>query len=350
MPELRIVEVIEETPEARSLVLDVPPGWTYLPGQFLTVRVGTAARCYSMSSSPHIDERPKITIKRVQDGYASNWICDHVTADMMLDTLLPAGTFTPKSLDGDFLLFAGGSGITPIISILRSALAVGNGQIVLVYANRDEESVIFRDELIRLSSNRLRVVHWLDCLQGPPTAEGLQNLIWPYTKYEAFVCGPDPYMNVVRKALESLGVHRLHVERFLSLSENPFAEARGAEAALDNPLSKTQATNISSNNPRPETQTPDASPTASVEVTLDGQTLTLPWPSRHRLLDVLVDAGLNPPYSCREGVCGACACRVVAGKVTLLRNEVLEAEDFAEGYILACQAVPVTDTVRITYS
>jgi 3-ketosteroid 9alpha-monooxygenase subunit B len=85
-------------------------------------------------------------------------------------------------------------------------------------------------------------------------------------------------------------------------------------------------------------------------VTLDGQTRRLPWPARTRLLDVLIDAGLNPPFSCRQGTCGACACRIVSGTVELVHIEVLEEEDFADGYTLACQALPVTDTVVVTYS
>jgi 3-ketosteroid 9alpha-monooxygenase subunit B len=330
--QLRVAEVISETADACSLVLAVPPELTeafaYRPGQFLTLRIprdhdGSVARCYSLSSSPHADDLPTITVKRMADGHASNWIADNVTAGTVLDVLPPAGTFIPPSLHGDLLLFAGGSGITPVMSIIKSALSQGAGRIVLVYANRDENSVIFGSELRRLTdTGRLLVVHWLDSLQGSPTATAIAALAGPYTGYEAFICGPDPYLAVVRQALGQLGVpaRRVHVERFLSLAENPF-----------------------------EATVPTGGMAATLEVTLDGETHSLEWPPGTRMLDILIDKGLDPPYSCRQGVCGACACQLTGGEVEMAHNEVLEAEDVAEGYILACQAMPLTNTVSITY-
>ncbi len=332
---LRVAEVIAEAGGACSLVLDVPPvlaaAFGYRPGQFLTVRVpsdrdGSVARCYSLSSSPHTGDLPTITVKRTDGGYASNWIADNLTAGSMLDTLPPAGTFCPDSLDGDFLLFAAGSGITPVISILKSVLAAGHGRAVLSYANRDERSVIFGAELRGLAAaagGRLAVAHWLDSVQGPPTAAGLAALARPYAGYEAFICGPDPYLTVVRDALRQLGVppRRVHTERFLSLAENPF------EATAE----------------------PAGGLAATLEVTLDGEKRVLPWPPVSRMLDVLIEAGLNAPYSCRQGVCGACACQLTGGQVDMAHNEVLEAEDIADGYILACQAIPLTESVSITY-
>src|SRR5439155_10086266 len=126
-------------------------------------KTGSVARCYSLASSPHIDDAPKVTVKRTVGGYASNWLCDNVSAGDRIDVLPPAGTFTPADLDTDFLLWAGGSGITPVMSILKSALCAGTGRVVLVYANRDERSVIFADELRSLTARhggRLTVVHW----------------------------------------------------------------------------------------------------------------------------------------------------------------------------------------------
>jgi 3-ketosteroid 9alpha-monooxygenase subunit B len=332
--QLRVAEVITETADTCSLVLEVPPelaaAFAYRPGQFLTVRVphdrdGSVARCYSLSSSPHAGDRPAITVKRMPGGHASNWIADRVTAGQMLDTLPPAGTFSPRTLEGDFLLFAAGSGITPVISILKSALARGHGRIVLVYANRDDRSVIFGPQLRRLQAAagpRLLVLHWLDSVQDPPTAAALAALARPYASYEVFICGPDPYLAVVRQALGELRVPapRVHAERFLSLAENPFEPAEPADG-----------------------------PAATLRVTLDGQTRQLPWPAGTRMLDVLIESGLDPPYSCREGVCGACACQLTGGKVEMMHNEVLEAEDLADGYVLACQSVPLTPAVEITY-
>jgi 3-ketosteroid 9alpha-monooxygenase subunit B len=331
-----VAEVIRETDEACSLVLDVPASlvseFSYRPGQFVTVRVpselcGSVARCYSLSSSPVLGERPAITVKRTEGGYASNWIFDRVRAGTVLDLLPPAGMFSPRSLDGDFLLFAAGSGITPVMSILKSALHAGRGCVVLVYANRDERSVIFGSVLRRLASEsagRLVVVHWLDSLLGVPSAAALAALARPYTSSEAFICGPDPYLALVREALGQLRVPagRVHVERFLSLAENPFEQTPAV---------------------------PDGALAATLSVTLDGATTQLPWPAGARMLDVLIDAGLDAPYSCRQGICGACACQLTSGKVEMAHNEVLEDGDLAEGYILACQALAQTSGVSITY-
>jgi 3-ketosteroid 9alpha-monooxygenase subunit B len=329
-----VAEVVRETGDACSLVLDVPPALSgtfgYRPGQFLTVRVpsdlcGSVARCYSLSSSPHAGERPAITIKRTEGGYASNWIFETVTPGTVLDLLPPAGTFCPGSLEGDFLLFAAGSGITPVMSILKSALAAGRGRVVLVYANRDERSVIFGSSLRALASDsggRLVVVHWLDSLLGIPSVAALMALARPYVSSDAFTCGPDPYLATVREALDRLGVPgpRVHVERFLSLAENPFEETPAVRG-----------------------------PGATLVVTLDGTTTTLAWPAGTRMLDVLIEAGLDAPYSCRQGICGACACQLTGGKVDMAHNEVLEAADIADGYVLACQAVSLTPEVSIGY-
>ncbi|WP_329619178.1 ferredoxin--NADP reductase [Streptomyces sp. NBC_01255] len=337
---LRVVQVIAETADAHSLVLQAPPEsvdrFAYRPGQFLTLKLPgadgkPAARCYSLASSPHTGEPLKVTVKRVAGGHGSNWVCDHLAAGDELEVLPPAGTFTPDSLDDDLLLAAGGSGITPVLSIAKSALAAGQGRVVLLYANRDESSVIFRDELRELAADhpdRFLVLHWLESLQGLPRAERLAAALAPYAGREAFVCGPEPLMDAVEQALRAVGApgHRIHRERFFSLGGHVFdipAQAVGDSTA-------------------------DSAGTAEVE--LDGETRTLAWPRATPLLDALLAAGMDAPYSCREGACSACTCRVVTGDVKMLRNDVLDDEDIAEGYVLACQALPLTDRVAITYS
>ncbi|MET8217304.1 ferredoxin--NADP reductase [Streptomyces hirsutus] len=336
---VRVVKVIRETADAHSLVLEPAEedraAFAYRPGQFLTVRVpserdGGAARCYSLCSSPVRDELLKVTVKRTAGGYASHWICDHVTEGDTLQVLRPAGTFTPDTLDGDFLLFAAGSGITPVMSILSSALHAGTGRVTLVYANRDEQSVIFRDELAALAreyGDRLTVLHWLESLQGRPTASGLRALAGPYTGRPAFVCGPGPFMELATGVLTDLGEppHRVTVERFTSLTGDPFATPDSG--------------------PGPDT----AGPVSTAEVELDGVSRTVDWPRSEPLLDVLLRAGLDAPYSCREGACSACACVLVEGEVVMERNEVLDAQDLADGIVLACQARPVSDRLKVTY-
>ncbi|WP_326635861.1 ferredoxin--NADP reductase [Streptosporangium sp. NBC_01755] len=333
----RVVEVIRETSDAHSLVLEPADGdhtrFGYRPGQFLTIRVPTtrpegAARCYSLSSSPVCDEKLKVTVKRTRGGYGSNWICDDVIEGDVLEVLRPAGTFVPVSLDEDLLLLAGGSGITPVMSILKSCLRGGTGAVSLLYANRDENSVIFRDELVALTAEygeRLTVVHWLESVQGLPSASSLAALTRPYTDREAFICGPGPFMDLAVKVLADLGVprRRVNVERFESLATDPFA---GPGVAVDS-----------------------SGPGSTLEIELDGEKRTLTWPKGNKLLDVLLAAGMEAPYSCREGSCSACACVLLEGEVALERNTVLDAQDLADGLILSCQATPLSEHLRITY-
>ncbi|MGW4248407.1 2Fe-2S iron-sulfur cluster-binding protein [Nocardia sp. NPDC004722] len=337
---LRVSAVINETADSCSLVFDVPEDqrerFDYQPGQFLTLRIpsdltGSVARCYSLASSPHTDDKPKVTIKRTVDGYASNWVCDNVKAGDSLEVLPPSGVFTPKNLDEDLLLFAAGSGITPVMSILKSALARGNGRIVVVYANRDHEAVIFARELRELADKhpqRLAVIHWLEHLQGLPTSEALATLVSPYTAYEAFMCGPKPFMDRVHDALGQLGMprNRTHAEVFNSLSGDPFAEVAPTEITAE-----------------------EAADAASVEVELDGETHELTWPRSQTLVDIMLSKGIDVPYSCLEGECGSCACTVLEGEVEMDNAEILDPEDIANGYILGCQARPVTDRLKIQF-
>lgn len=334
---LRVARVIRETDDAVSLELSPAAERDpidYRPGQFLTLRIpseltGSVSRCYSLSSAPHEEGPLKVTVKRTPDGYASNWLCDNAVAGMVLDALPPAGVFTPGSLEDDVLLFAAGSGITPVLSILKSVLASGSGHCALIYANRDERSVLFAAELADLAARhpgRLVVVHWLESVQGLPSRAQLAALAGPWREREAFVCGPAPFMDAVSAALLGLGADRkrVHVEKFVSLGGDPFETGRS--------------------------EVVDCGDRAVVEVELDGETRALSWPRGEVLLDVLLANGLEAPYSCREGACSACTCRVVSGQVEMRHNEVLDDADLAEGYVLACQAVPVTDTVQVTYS
>ncbi|MDN0077465.1 ferredoxin--NADP reductase [Crenobacter sp. SG2303] len=327
---LRVAEVRTETPEAKSFVFEVPADlaerFRAKPGQFLTFRLPVAGetlvRCYSLASSPALAEPPKVTVKRVRDGRASNWLCDHVAAGDWLEVAQPAGLFVPASLDADLLLFAGGSGITPVIAIAKSALAVGRGQVTLLYANRDERSVIFAAELAelaRLHPQRFRVIHWLDGVQGITSAEQLASLVAPWRDADAFICGPAPFMAAAEAALAQLAVpaERVHLERF-----------------------------VAGNAPLPV----DSSATAAqVEVSLDDEVYAFDWQPGEVLLDAMARAGMKPPSSCRAGACGACMCKVEAGEVTLLGNQILDAAELAEGWILACQARPVSATLRVAF-
>lgn len=246
-----------------------------------------------------------------------------------MHVLAPSGTFVPKNLDTDFLLLAGGSGITPMLSILKSALSEGTGKVTLFYANRDEKSVIFGKalrELTALYPDRLSIVHWLESVQGLPNPTILATQLAPYTTRETFICGPAPFMAAAEEALLKSGADKnnVHLEVFQSLDSDPFAAVVLAE------------------------DDSDEGPATAI-VTLDGETHELQWPRKAVLLDVLLDKGLDAPFSCREGHCGACAVLMKKGDVDMAINDVLEPSDLEEGLILGCQAVPKTDSVEVTY-
>lgn len=361
--ELTVAEVAEETADAHSITFDVPADQSdhfgYQPGQFLTVAVpsdqtGVAARCYSLSSSPLTfaeSGRLTITVKRTADGYASNWICDHLRQGDTMRVLPPSGIFTPTSLDADLLLFAGGSGITPILSITRTALAQGSGRVVLFYANRDESSVIFAGELTALAAahpERLQVIHWLESVQGLPSAEQMKAFAAGHSSYDAFVCGPAPFMKMTIGALKELGFprERRHQEKFVSLGGNPFGDLHDVEVAE----SEIAAAETDEQDAAEDLAGSSRGP-SRLEVELDGEKHEFDdWQPGTKMLDHLEAKGVKAPFSCREGECSACAVRLLEGDVKLLHNDVLDDEDLAEGIRLACQAVPVTDTVRVTYS
>ncbi|MEV5647342.1 ferredoxin--NADP reductase [Nocardia sp. NPDC052254] len=334
-----VAAVVEETGDARSLVFEVPADrgreFACAPGQFLTLRIpsdrtGSVARCYSLASSPFTGELPKVTVKRTAGGYGSNWLCDNVAVGDVLEVLPPAGLFTPPDLDEDLLLFAAGSGVTPVMSILKSALDQGGQRVVLIYANRDEKSVIFARELRELSDryrSRLTVVHCLESVQGLPSVDLLAGLAAPFAGHRVFMCGPAPFMDAVRAATTRAGFprDRVHAEVFTSLSGDPFAEVVLPLADADDGTA------------------------ASVEVAIDGAVTTLRWPRSATLVDVMLAGGLDVPYSCREGECGSCAARLTTGEVDLGNAGILDQADIDDGYILACQARPRSDEITIEF-
>lgn len=332
---LPVLDVVEETADARSIALGVPPGaeeaFAYRPGQFLTVAVpsaltGPVARCYSLSSSPVEPGPLVITTKRTPGGYASNWLADNLRPGDHLRVLPPSGIFTPASLDADLLLFAAGSGITPVMSIMRTVLARGSGRMVLLYANRDAASVIFASEIAALAEehpSRLEVTHWLETERGLPSVEGLGAFAAPHDTWESFCCGPPPFMAAVAEVLRGMGFprSRRHQEKFVSLGGNPFGDA---------PVGPVGP--------------------VAVSVELAGERHAFgDWDPSVRLLDFLESKGLRPPYSCRKGECSACVVHLVDGDLGLATNTILDEADIRAGLRLACQGVPLTDRVGVRY-
>jgi 3-ketosteroid 9alpha-monooxygenase subunit B len=339
---LTIEKIVDETMDAKSLTFSVPTearaAFTYHPGQFLTLRVpsaetGSVARCYSLSSSPHVDSSLAVAVKRTAGGYGSNWLCDNAIEGMHLDVLPPSGVFTPRSLDRDVMLIAGGSGITPLISIAKSVLAAGTGNVALFYANRDAASVIFTDQLAQLVSKyqgRLSVYHWLESERGIPTASRLATeFAATATDRDVFVCGPGPFKEASVAGLRALGVDKslINQEIFSSLKGNPFT----AEAVLDD-------------------DAPGSIAAVSAQVEIDGETHNVDWPVDTPLIQCLIDRGIAAPFSCQEGECGTCLATISRGKVRMLTNFVLDEEDIASGSILACQALPDSEgLIRVSF-
>jgi ferredoxin-NADP reductase len=333
---LRVRHVVRETAEASSFVLDVPPelrdAFAYEAGQFLTfrVRLGGEAhhRCYSMSSAPAVDGELQVTVKRVPGGLVSNWMIDTLAPGDTVEASVPAGVFLLKPGAGDIVAFSGGSGITPVFSLLKTALATTSRRVRLYYANRDRDAVIFGGDLDALASrypDRLEVVHHLDVERGFVDAGALGPFVRSAAGSDCYVCGPGPFMDIVEVALRAQGVpaDRIHIERFTPAVPAPVPEAADA---------------------------PDPSPTAArVTVELDGRTETVDHHPGTTVLQAARQMGMSPPYSCESGTCATCMARLVEGSVTMHANDVLTDDEVADGWVLTCQSVPSSSAVHVVY-
>ena len=331
--ELEVVRVVEETPEARSFVLAVPPAlaetFRYHPGQFLTFELEIGGRrlrrCYSMSSAPGIDDAIQFTVKRVAEGPVSNWFNDHVRPGTRLKVLAPAGRFLLTGATCPLLFFAGGSGITPIFSLVKTVLAKEKRPIRLLYANRDREAVIFAREFEALAQRHpehLQVVHHLDRESGFVGAEAVARLAQDAGGAEAYLCGPAPFMDMVEQELLRLGFprERIFIERFLS----PVEEIETAASAAPGRACR-------------------------MTVQIEGKRQEVEVGPEENLLQASRRAGLDPPSACEEGICGTCLARVISGKAVMLNNQLLSEREIAEGLILTCQARAESETLEIAY-
>lgn len=336
--ELRVSRVIDETHDARSLVLEVPDElasrFSYVPGQFLSFKIPYAGhvltRSYSLASSPHTDPEHKVTVKRVDDGRISNWMNDHVEAGSRLMVVPPAGRFVLSEGKRQIALFAGGSGITPVISIIKSALATTQRPLKLIYANRDEHSIIFRDELEALGRahpERFEVVHSLDDVDGFLDRDAVKKHVAGILDSDFYLCGPGPFMATVEEALRELhvGHERIHIERFVS--------------PPDPGLHVEEFT--------PEVS--DDSVPGAITVVLDGESHEVPYQKGEKILWAVREAGLEPPFSCEEGYCSCCMAKLSAGAVKMDTNDCLTRDLLDEGWILTCQARCVSGKVKVEY-
>jgi ferredoxin-NADP reductase len=326
---LTVVDVVDETADTRSFVLEIPPAleeaFRYAAGQFCTFRaaIGGASvvRCYSMSSSPDTADRFTVTVKRVPGGKMSNWMNDVLAPGDTIEVLRPAGRFVLRAAEVPMVAFAGGSGITPVLSIIKTALATTTREIALVYANRGAGSVIFADELERLraaSGGRLSVHHHLDSERGFLDAAGCAALVGDRSDGDFYVCGPAPYMDVVEAGLAKRGIARsqLFIERF--------------DLPGDVPM-------------------PTESSTESIVIRLDRRKHTIEYEPGDTILEAARRAGLTPPFSCERGNCATCMAHLQEGRVTMRANNALSADEVEAGWVLTCQAIPTSREVVVDY-
>ncbi|MFI5316443.1 MAG: 2Fe-2S iron-sulfur cluster-binding protein [Myxococcota bacterium] len=326
---LRVAGVVQETPDARSFTFEVPPHleplFRYVPGQFLTFEIPWQEmrlhRCYSLSSAPECDSLPKVTVKRVEKGRVSNWFNDELAPGKRIDVKPPEGLFVVRrgETERPLVMFGGGSGITPILSLIKSALSSSRREVKLVYANRDRASIIFRDELEEWRARfpeRLRVVHHLDAEQGFMHAAHVKDAFAGLEHADFYICGPGPFMDIVEASLEErrVGGGHVFIERFVS------------------PTDPDRVTSA----PASEVARPSAA--SQFTCTLDKQRREVPVKPGESLLAAARRAGLEPSFSCEEGYCGSCMAQLRSGKVQMRVHDALTAKDLAKGWILACQA------------
>jgi 3-ketosteroid 9alpha-monooxygenase subunit B len=326
---LAVADVVDETADARSFVFDIPAAleerFAYAAGQFCTFRATIGGepivRCYSMSSSPDTGDPYTVTVKRVSGGTMSNWMIDTLAPGDTIEVMPPTGRFVLREVEGPIVGFAGGSGITPILSIIKTALVTTTREIALVYANRRSDSVIFADALDRLSAGsggRLSVHHHLDSERGFLDAAACAALVGERAQADFYVCGPGAYMEVVAAGLDRRDVDpgRVFIERF----ERPDEAAAAAE--------------------RSETE--------SIVIRLGGRKQRVGYELGGTILEAARRAGLKPPFQCQMGSCGTCMAHL-EGTATMRVNNALDADEVEEGWVLTCQAIPLSREVIVDY-
>ncbi|ORW21579.1 oxidoreductase [Mycolicibacter nonchromogenicus] len=320
-----VTRIVKETADAYTFVLaphEAP--FTYRAGQYSTFQVRVDGeelyRSYSMSSAPETDTELMTTVKRVPGGKVSNWLLDNVAEGDELVMTRAAGIFCLQESTAPLLAFSGGSGITPILSLAKSALATTDRPVRLLCADREASAAIFGralDELADRYPGRLSVQRHCDADDGLLDAAAVTAFVGADTDADCYVCGPAGFMEVVRAAWPGPG--RLFVEDFDVAS----APAPGPDAG--------------------------AEVSGTVTIHLGRAKASVPRVARETLLESARRAGLSPPFSCEAGNCGTCIAQITEGSATMLNNTVLEDDEVADGYILTCQAVPEGGSITVEY-
>lgn len=349
---LRVVEVKRETPDAVSVRLELPETlretFAFKAGQHLTFRREISGeevrRNYSLCVAP--DEGVlKIGVKQIAGGVFSSWVnCELKTGDE-LEVMAPHGSFcwdfAPEARR-EYAAFAGGSGITPVLSLMKTALArEPRSRFTLFYGNRTSPGVMFLEEIAALKDrylDRLQIFHFLEeeeeeielfngRLDRVKADEILSTLVHAENVDAFFICGPGPMMDAIEQALHAHGVEkpRILIERFTT---GPLSAAQAAAArALEQKAAGLR-----------------------MSVTLNGRRVQVAFdPEKHSILDNVRAAGLPAPFACKGGVCATCRAKVTAGEVSMKVNYGLSEAELAEGYVLTCQATPLSEGVALTY-
>jgi ferredoxin-NADP reductase len=322
-----VSRIIKETADARTYVLapDETP-FPYKAGQFCTFRVHVDGedlyRSYSMSSAPETDSEMATTVKRVPGGKVSNWMLDNITEGDEVTITRAAGTFclTPTSMP--LLGFSGGSGVTPILSLVKSALATTDRVVRLLCADKDRPSAIFEgvlDDLVARYPDRLSVVRHIDAERGLIDPAAVVDFVGADTDADCYVCGPEGFMSVVTSALPGPG--KVYIEDF-------DAAPQTHEPA---PTEQAEATG------------------GTITIHLDRKKGEVSRVAGETLLESARRAGMSPPFSCEAGNCGTCMARLSEGTATMRVNDALEEDEVEDGYVLTCQAIPDTPSVTVHY-
>jgi len=347
---LAVKDLRRETPDAISLTFAVPDelkdDYRFSPGQYLTLRTTMdgeeVRRSYSICSGPD-DGEMRIAVKKVDGGAFSSWAADELKSGDEIDVMTPTGRFgiTPVPEAARIHVgFAAGSGITPILSIIKGVLArEPNSRFFLFYGNRSTGSMLFREALEQLKDRfieRLSVFHVISGeeqdipilhgrLDGEKVRVLLRSLVPAATIDHVFICGPTGMSEEIETTCREIGIRedRIHIERFVS--------GLGGK-------------------PRPKTVVPaSAPPKAFASLIIDGKRREVPVADGEAILDAALRAGVDLPFACKGGMCSTCRARLVEGEARMDVNYSLEPWELAKGFVLTCQAKPVTGRVVVDY-
>ena len=369
---LPIVDRRDETADSLSIAFAVPlalrEDYRFRAGQFVTLRATVGRESLRRAYSICVPEQAyadsgelRIGVRRVAGGRFSNWLADTARPGQTLEVMTPDGRFGVRPQPGaarHFVGFAGGSGITPMLSLIATLLqAEAGSRFTLVYGNRSSATIMFLEALEDLKNRfleRFRMHHvlsaepgeieLLDGLLDEARCRAFLHTLIPATSIdEAFVCGPDPMMDAAEAALRGAGLApaRIHIERFgVPLPASGAAAPAGSASSAGATASPMAG---------PATGA-DASGASDIVIVIDGKSRSLKLASNGpALLDAGLAAGLNLPFSCKGGVCCTCRARVLEGEVRMDRNYTLEPHEIEAGFVLTCQAHPMSERVVVSY-